>query len=294
MAKPKIAIIGPGVVGKALGKLLRRKRFPIVAVAGTSTRSARAAVDFIGSGHAARTAASAARGADVVFLTTPDRIIRPVCEQIAAARGFKRHCVVIHCSGAYGPELLSAAKERKAYVAALHPLQSFPSPEAALKRMKGTYFAFDGDEEAAPVAAAIVKALGGQILRIPPKNKAMYHAASCVLSNYLVAIADLGMIMLRLSGLPSEEVARAAGPLLFGTVENIGRLGLPDALTGPIARGDIETVARHLEALAAFPREIRRLYRELGLYTVRVAQRKGTLRPPEARGLVRLLSGKSG
>ena len=290
MAKPKVAIVGPGVVGRALGRLLRQKRFPIVGVAGRSPESVRGAIKFIGAGRAKRSASTAARGADVVFLTTPDKMIRPVCEEIAAAGAFKRGAVVFHCSGAYGADLLVSASERKAHAAALHPLQSFASPEAAVKRMKGTYFTFDGDEVAAPVAERIVEALGGRMVRIPPQNKALYHAASCVLSNYLVSIADLGLIMLTLSGLRPEEAVRAARPLLRGTVENIGILGVPDALTGPIARGDVETVERHLRALGPLPKAVRRLYCQLGLYTVRVAQRKGTLQPADARGLVTILT----
>ena len=288
MPKPSIAIIGCGVVGQAIGRILRQKRFRISGVAGTSAASAKAAVAFIGSGNARLTAASAARGADVIFLATPDRMIRTVCERIVQAKAVKRHAVIFHCSGAYGAELLDLARTRKAHVASLHPLQSFASPEAAVKRMKGTYFTFDGDKDAAPVAEQIVNALGGRMLRLPPKNKALYHAASCVLSNYMVGLADLGMIMLQLSGLSEKEASRAAKPLMAGTLENIGKVGLPHALTGPIARGDVDTVERHLRALARLPKEIRKLYCELGLYTVRVAQRKGTLHPPEARHLVKL------
>ena len=156
--------------------------------------------------------------------------------------------------------------------------------------MKGTCFTFDGDPEAAPVAQKIVDALGGRMVRIAPETRALYHAASCVLSNYVVAVADLGLIMLALSGMTKTEAARAARPLLRATVENIGKLGVPAALTGPISRGDVETVTRHLAALARLPREIRRLYCALGLYTVRVAQRKGTLKSAEALSLVRLLT----
>ncbi len=294
MGRPKIAIVGPGVVGRALGRLLRQKGFPIAAVAGRSRDRLRDALEFIGGGRAARSAATAARAAKVTFITTPDRMIRSVCEEIARARGFKRGAIVFHCSGAHDAELLRPARKQRAYIAALHPLQSFASPEEAVKRMKGTYFTFDGDEEAAQVAKTIVRAVGGRMIRLPPEGRPLYHAASCVLSNYVVSLADLALIMFELSGLPPKEAARAAEPLLRGTVGNIRRLGVPAALTGPIARGDVETVERHLRALAALPREIRRLYCELGLYTVRVARRKGTLQPSDARGLVRLLSAAPG
>ena len=292
MAKPKTAIIGPGVVGKAAGKLLRAKRFPIAGVAGTSLHAARAAVKFIGGGRAARSASAAARGADIVLLTTPDRAIAEVCREIVDAKAVKRNAVVFHFSGAHGSDLLAPVRERKAFAAALHPMQSFASPGAAIRTMKGAFFTFDGDDEAAPVAESLVKALGGRMLRIAPENKALYHAAGCVISNYVAAIADLGVIMLTLSGLPPKDAARAAAPLLKGTADNIARLGMPQALTGPISRGDVETVERHLAALARLPSEIRGLYRQLGLYTVRVAQRKGTLHAAEARRMINLLSGR--
>jgi predicted short-subunit dehydrogenase-like oxidoreductase (DUF2520 family) len=294
MARPKIAIIGPGVVGRSIGRLLHERRFRIAAVAGRSPAHVRAALEFIGAGRAARSPAVAARSGEVVFLTVPDRMIRPVCDQIAAAKGFRRGAVAIHCSGVHDASVLSAARERKALVAALHPLQSFASPEAAVKAMKGTCFTFDGDEAAAPVAAKIVEALGGRMVRVRPESRALYHAASCVLSNYLVAVADLGMIMLELSGMEKAQAARAARPLLAGTVENIGKVGVPAALTGPIARGDVGTVARHLAALRLLPREIQRLYCSLGLYTVRVARRKGTLNQADARSLIRLLTEAAG
>ena len=294
MGKPRIAIIGPGVVGRSIGRLLHARRFPIAAVAGPSPSHVREALDFIGAGRAARSPAVAAHSGDVVFLTVPDRMIRPVCEEIAAAKGFKRGAVVFHCAGVHDASVLAAARQRKALIAALHPLQSFATPDGAVKAMKGTCFTFDGDEEAAPVAEKIVEALGGRMVRVRPEGRALYHAASCVLSNYLVSVADLGTIMLGLSGMDRTEAARAAQPLLAGTVANIGSVGVPAALTGPISRGDVETVARHLAALSRLPREIRRLYCSLGLYTVRVAQRKGTLDQAGARSLVRLLSEAGG
>ena len=214
----------------------------------------RAALDFIGAGRAARSPAVAAHSGDVVFLTVPDRMIRPVCEEIAAAKGFKRGAVVIHCAGVHDASVLAAARERKALVAALHPLQSFATPEGAVKAMKGTCFTFDGDEAAAPVAEKIVEALGGRMVRVRPEGRALYHAASCVLSNYLVAVADLGMIMLILSGMDKAEAARAARPLLAGTVENIGKVGVPGRADRPDLarrRGDGRAAPRCAEPAAA-------------------------------------------
>ena len=293
MPNPKVSIIGSGVLGKAIGRLLSRKQYAIHGIAANSHASAREAAEFIGKGRVASTVAGAARGADIVFLTTPDKTIHSVCSEIAEKRAFKRGSVVLHCSGAYGTELLAPARERKAHVGALHPVQSFASVDVALKRMKGTFFTFDGDEAAVPVVARVVRALGGRMLTFQPRDRALYHAALCVLSNYLVTIADLGLGMLEMSGLSREDALRAIVPLVEGTVENIAALDAPGALTGPIARGDAATVERHLEALATFPREVRRLYCELGHHAVRVARRKGTLSSGDALHIVQMLKNAS-
>jgi len=286
----RVSIIGPGVVGQALGRLLHERGYVVAVVAGRSLASARAAIEFIGGrARAARTAAAAARRADVVFITTPDRAVEGVCNAIADAGAWRRGCSVFHCSGALGTEALNAARTGGAFVGALHPIQTFPSPERAVRRMKGTWFTFDGDPPAREVAEEVVAALGGRIVANPPRDRVLYHAALCVLSNYCVALADLAEAMLRCAGMSREEAAKAAQPLLRGTVGNIASLGATRALTGPVARGDVSTVAAHLRALRDLPDEVRRLYAHLGLHTVRVARRKGTLTAPDARRIVRIL-----
>ncbi len=127
------------------------------------------------------------------------------------------------------------------------------------------------------------------MVRVAKANRALYHAALCVLSNYQVALADLGFAMLGLSGMDPERVADAAEPLLRGTLENIAALGPAGALTGPIARGDAETVEGHLKALRRLPREVSQLYCELGRYTVRLARRRGSLDAAGARRIMAVL-----
>ena len=127
------------------------------------------------------------------------------------------------------------------------------------------------------------------MITVAPENRALYHAALCVMSNYLVALADLGSGLLAHSGMDRAEALAAAEPLIRGTVENIGSVGVPDALTGPIARGDIATVARHLQALDAIDKKTGDTYRALGVYTVDIARRKGRLQARDARKLIRLL-----
>lgn len=278
-----LAIIGPGKVGCALGRRLHGRGFRVVAVAGRTIASARRGARFIGSGRACNAPAAAARMADVVLITTPDRDIASVCRKTSSACGFHRGQSVFHCSGAFGPELLAAAREAGATVGALHPLQSFASAEQAIDRLRGAFFTFQGDVAAAPAARKIVRATGGRLLPIAPKDRELYHAASCVLSNYLVAIADLGLEMMRRSGIDRRAAAKAVLPLMRGTIENLEALGSPDALTGPISRGDFETIRRHMEALRALPAPFVRLYAEMGRYTVQMARRNGLPRAQASR-----------
>lgn len=290
MGKPAVAIVGPGAVGQAIGRLLVRRGYP-VAVAGRTPNSARRAARFIGGrARAAVRPDTAARNAQVVFITTPDAAIAPVCDDLVARGAIRPGMTVFHCCGAYGAELLESAGEAGAAVASLHPAQSFASPEQAVQRLAGSWFTLAGDADAEPVAKEIVAALGGDLVVTPIEDRALYHAALCVLSNYQVAVVDLGCALLEAAGLTREEAERVAQPLARGTAENIESVGPVQALTGPIERGDVKTVARHLDRLAALPESFAQLYRRLGLYTVEVALRKGGLAPATARKLRKLLS----
>lgn len=284
-----VAVIGPGVVGCALGRLLSRRGYVVEAVAGRSLAQAQHAVEIMGAGCPVATPTEAARRADIVFITTPDHAIQEVCATVAAERGFRAGAVVIHCSGALPAAVLAVARNCSAAVAALHPLQSFASVDEAIELLPGTWFAFEGDAAAESVCDALVRALGGRLFRLSPESKPLYHAASCMASNYLVVLVHLAASLMERSGMSRGEAICALLPLLRGTLRNIGAVGTPRALTGPIARGDVETVTMHLRALREYPSEFGELYRFLGVETVRLAQAKGTLDAARAARLLKVL-----
>ena len=289
MPTPRISIIGAGRLGKSLGRLLSEVGYPIAALANRTRASTEAAAKFVGAGRVADSPSDAARDAEVVFIATPDDAVESVCREIAEAAGFRKGALVFHFSGALGSDVLAAAREHDAFAAALHPIQSFPTAEDGVNRMAGTVFTFEGDPEAWATAEALVTALGGRLLTLDAEGKALYHAACCVVSNYLVTVVDLGLALMEEAGFTREDGMAALLPLIRGTVSNMESLGIPHALTGPIARGDARTVERHLadmpEALAA----ARRLYTALGRHTLEVALAKGGLSPQTARELRDLL-----
>jgi predicted short-subunit dehydrogenase-like oxidoreductase (DUF2520 family) len=219
---PSFRIIGPGRAGGSLAIALER--------AGWTARDPLGRAD---------DPTDAARDVDLVVIATPDSAVAAVAERIEPDSS----TVVSHLSGALGLEALDPHPRR----ASIHPLVSLPNAEVGAGRLARAWFAVAGD----PLAGEVVAALGGRALEVAEDDRARYHAAACIASNHLVAL--LGQV---------ERVAGAAGvpfeaylDLVRGTLDNVAELGPAAALTGPAARGDDETIARHLDALDPSERE---------------------------------------
>ena len=294
MNKKTIAIIGAGRVGSSVGFLLGRAGYSVTAVAARTAESAARASSFIGQGEATIDAARAAARAEIVFITTPDRVIQEVCEKIAAAGSLKQGTIVIHMSGAHSLGLLDSAKRAGASRAVIHPLQSLASREQGIKTLSGSYFRVEADPGARETAASVVTALGGIELVMPKwssdkDSAALYHAGAVAVSNYFVALIDFGLKFYEALGAEKKEALKAVLPLIRGTLHNIEHLGIPDALTGPIMRGDIQTVRDHLEAMQRRTPELTGLYKGLARQTVLVAREKGSITQQTADELLALV-----
>ncbi len=291
---PTVAVIGAGRLGGALGRLLAGAGYRVVAVTGRTRRSAAAAARFVGAGQPTTDVAAAASGATIVLITTPDREIRAVCERIARGAGFRRGALAVHASGANCLEVLDAARAAGARRALVHPLQSVPSRERGVENLPGSFCRVEADPGALPRARALVRAIGGHELGLPrwrgdPASAALYHAAAVAASNYLVTLLDFAVRHLQALGADRRQALRALLPLVRGTLANVGRLGIPAALTGPIARGDAGTVAGHVAALRERAPQLLGLYRQLAGATVPLARARGGLCGAEAEEILRIL-----
>jgi predicted short-subunit dehydrogenase-like oxidoreductase (DUF2520 family) len=289
-----VAIIGAGRVGGAVGHLLVRSGIPVAAVAARSMAGAERARDFIGAGIATTDAVRAATLADTVLITTPDGAIRSVCETVAAGGGFRPGMLVVHTSGAHTLDLLDAARAAGALRAVIHPLQSVPSRERGRENIPGSYFRIESDPDAATAVRELVKALGGIELSMPRwrsdwQSAALYHGGAVAVSNYFVALVDYGLKFYEALGADRQAALQAVLPLIRGTLGNIERLGTTGALTGPIARGDAETIRGHIAAMQERAPELLRLYCELARHTVAVAREKGSITEQAAGELLGLL-----
>lgn len=287
--KPTVAIVGCGTVGTAMGKLLSNKDYRISGVATSNLETARRAAGVTVSERFSDCPWEVTRGADVVFITTPDDLIESTCMSISEHRGFDKNAVVIHCSGALSSDILSSARDCGAAVATLHPLQSFASVDQAVSLVPGSFCTIEGDSGALPIVREIVEDLGGILLEITAEKKTLYHAAAVAASNYLVTLMHLALELNKAAGLPTDTSFNALLPLIRGTLSNIGTKGIPGGLTGPISRGDVATVSAHLKAIEKDAPELVQLYRCLGLYTVDLAKAKGTLNKGAADKLAALL-----
>ncbi|TYO97353.1 Rossmann-like and DUF2520 domain-containing protein [Desulfallas thermosapovorans] len=288
MHKPSIAIIGAGKVGSALGILLQQKGYAVAAVASRTRQSAEQLAHRLNC--PVLTNREAAVGAELVFITTPDRSIAPVAAEIAQTGGFRPGQVVAHTSGAHAASELQGVRETGALAVSIHPLQSFAEVQAAMTNLPGSYFALEGDEAALPLARQVVEDLNGKWFTISAADKPVYHAAACIASNYLVSLMHFATGLYAKFGLGPQEAFEALYPLVKGTVANITKVGPAGALTGPVARGDATTIAGHMKAFEELDPRLRNLYSLLGQYTVQVALEKGSINPEQGRELMEIFA----
>jgi len=288
IAERRFVIVGAGMVGRSLAAALTARGAKVAAVASRRLESARACAQLAGGPPATTDPAAAARRGDVVVLSVPDAAIAAVCEETAGRGGFEPGNVAVHLSGALGSQALAAARECGASALAFHPIQTFARVDAGL--FEGVTCAIEGDEDAVALGTELAALLGARPVTIRPEDKALYHAALCVACNYLVTLADAGAGLLERAGF-GEGALSALMPLLRAAVENLARVGLPGALTGPISRGDTATLEAHLDALASRAPDLLPLYRAAGLRTIPLALRKGAVDAAKAQAMRQLLGG---
>lgn len=232
-----VRIIGGGRAGGSLGTALESAGWNLLGYLGRGDDLSGAAAD-----------------TDVLVIATPDDAVETVAESVRCVAS----TLVIHLSGVLGLDVLKGHPRR----AAMHPLVPLPSPDLGAERLRGAWYAVDGD----PEVDSLVKALGGRSFGINDGSRSLYHAAAVISSNHLVALLGQAERVAALAGVPFEVMLDLARV----NIDNVRRLGPADALTGPAARGDDATIARHLEAL---PAEERAVYEALVEEAKRLAGR---------------------
>ncbi|HEX6705302.1 MAG TPA: DUF2520 domain-containing protein [Albitalea sp.] len=281
-----IAFIGAGRLGSALARALARRGVDVTAVASRGRASADALAVTL-PGCQSLPIDEAAR-AELVFLTVPDDDIGPLAARIAWSAGQQ----VVHCSGATDIAVLEPAARAGALVGGFHPLQIFSDPVRAVDLIAGSTVTI---EAGAPVLEARLRELADvldmRVLRLPAGARALYHggasfAASLLLSMLREALQAWGAI-----GIAEEDALQALLPLAHGTLAAAAQKGLAGALSGPVSRGDMGVVQRHLRAMEALGPSHVALYRQLSVGQVELARESGRLNHERLAAMQRLIDG---
>ena len=245
--QPAISIVGTGKVGSTLARLLYKAGYRVVSVYNRTPEKAEPLVQDTGA-KLLESPANAVDDADIIFLTVADDAIETVADEMVHLNWQNK--AIVHTSGAASIDKLEVLAQSGAMTGSLHPAFPFADVTLAMENLAGASFAI---ETAYPLLEQwlrdIVSALEGQVILIPPGKKAQYHAALVFASNYTVSLYAIARQLLEDLDAESDAIDNALIVLLQATVDNIRKQGIPDALTGPLSRGDIGTIDSHLDAL---------------------------------------------
>lgn len=261
-------IIGPGRMGLALGCALRQaEAVDRLTVCGRRPEPPTHPLFIQGLADYVFGIRAPVPGEEVVFLAVPDTVVSEMAQLLAAQGSPPGPCAAFHLSGALSTDVMAPLHARGYAIGSFHPLQAVAHPVTGSDRIPGSSIAVTGSPAAVSVARRLASALGSPVINVPEHRRPMYHAAAVMASNYLPPLLDAACRLLERAGVEHEDALPALLPLVEGTLANIRELGLERAVTGPVARGDLETIDLHLRALdeddrrlyAVFGRELTRL-----------------------------------
>jgi predicted short-subunit dehydrogenase-like oxidoreductase (DUF2520 family) len=268
--KPDVTIAGPGALGSTLIKTLELSGFSVRSVISRKTKPK------LGSDYQHLTVTDyktvqPEHIGKIVFITTPDDVINEVAERLSQLHIKWSDKMVAHCSGFLTSDILMPIKVKGGSVAAFHPLQTFVE-QSDVTAFHDIMISIEGDKIASSFFDKFVLELGGKPLHVNQQQKRILHIAAVFMSNYVVSLGAISDTLVR-ENIPGMDF-KLLFPLLKSTVQNLMHSGPVDALSGPIARGDIETIGRHLEELEDND-PLLTLYKLLGSQTLRIAVKKG-------------------
>jgi predicted short-subunit dehydrogenase-like oxidoreductase (DUF2520 family) len=220
--------------------------------------------------------------ADRILIAVLDAAIPSVVDDLAD--GGMRGGIAVHTSGAHGPGLLDALAVRGVSCGVLHPLQTIADPELGVAALHGASFGIGGAALAVQWAEEIVAAAQGTPLRIRNTSFASYHAGAVMAGNVVVAAIDAAVVLFGAAGVDRRAALEAIRPLCLTSAHNALEIGPEAALTGPVQRGDAETIRAHIAALVDSPAYVADFYRASGRALLEIAKRRG-LNEPAARAV---------
>jgi predicted short-subunit dehydrogenase-like oxidoreductase (DUF2520 family) len=272
---PSTFVVGSGRVAAALAGGLRMAGVPVLGLWARRPVAARSAASVAGVAGFSPAPPDLVLEAEIILLAVADDAVGEVAERLVGTGLVGSRHVLLHCAGSRpAAQALGAVAGKVGGLGTLHPLRSVVDAGAVMRSWKGTVFGVEGDAGGKAAATLLAERLGGTPLPLASDAMVRYHAAAALASNYLVAVLDAAVALLRTSGVEGDAALAALVPLAQGALANVAQHGLAAGLTGPIRRGDAGTVERHLAAVAGEP-AIAALYRQLAERTLGLAAEAG-------------------
>jgi predicted short-subunit dehydrogenase-like oxidoreductase (DUF2520 family) len=270
---PTTFLVGAGPVATALAGALRLAGVPVLGLWARRAAPARAAGSTAGVAAFSSAPPDVLLETEVVILAVRDQAITEVAQKLLGTGLINKRHVLLHCAGATSArDLLGPVAGQVGGIGTLHPLSAIADGKLSMRALKGTVFGVEGDDVGRATASKLVGAMSGVVLQLDGTQMAGYHAAAAIASNYIVAAIDAAAAVLATVGVAQDRAAQALVPLAEGALRNIAAHGTTGALTGPVRRGDLTTISRHLEAIRERP-ELAEIYRVLARRAVEIAAR---------------------
>ena len=267
----RIGFIGAGRAANALAMGLQDSGYRVTSAASRTMSSAQALAQRIEGCAALEKPQDVADDCDLVFLTVPDNAIEAVARDVRWRSGIS----VVHCSGAESASILDQAQWQGALTGSFHPMQTFPSDAKA--SFSGVAFAVEGLSPLLDTLKEMACDLGGWPVEIRPEHRALYHLSGFLSCGLVTSLVDQATQLWKAMGYTKEQGLEVLLPLLKSTMESLETRGIDMALTGPISRGDVGTVKRHLDALDRYAPSLVPLYCNLALGAVTISRNKGSI-----------------
>jgi predicted short-subunit dehydrogenase-like oxidoreductase (DUF2520 family) len=259
-----ISFIGAGAVGTALGLYLKKHNIKVVGYYSKTYNSALNASELTET-KAFKSLNELINVSKFIFITTNDNAISEVANNLSKLIDSFEGYIVAHTSGALTTEVLDELEKKGALTFSIHPLQTFVDPKVTCDKLSNTMFAIEGNKDI-DVIKKLLDSTNNNYTVIDKLNKPLYHAGACIVSNYLVTLLKSGFKLFKEAGFREEDIFDSIEPLIMGTLNNIKSIGIDNALTGPLARGDSKTIKNHINNIN--DRELNDFYKYMGLQTL--------------------------
>ncbi|ENY99746.1 hypothetical protein HMPREF1092_02882 [Clostridium thermobutyricum] len=252
----KIGFIGGGKVGFSLGKYLKENNFDVVGYFSKNVDSIKEAANFTNTKEF-YSLKEILSESDILFITTTDSEIESVWENLKKLS--IKNKIICHCSGALSSEIFKGRENYNVFGYSVHPLFPIKDKYESYKSLKDAVFTVEGDETYINIIISMFSSIGNKVKEIDKNDKVKYHKSAVLVSNLVLALISIGVEELESCGFNSDEALDSLYPLIKNNIKNIKEKGLYEALTGPVERGDLETVKKHLEASTCENKDIYKL-----------------------------------